>query len=633
MNYYEQMLNEVNVMFNKKLKLFLIALAFMLSISAVAAVDTNSTDDVLAGDVDEEPPSGVANVLSVSDDTLTASSNSNYVLSGQSESSCYSGSNYSFVLSQNNNPVSNASVTVKFNGVSYTQNTDKEGKVSIPLNVNAGNYVISATYGKVVNNSNVKVLPVIYGNDVTKTYSNSKQYTATFLNSDGSPLKNSYVKFKVNGKKYTRKTNSKGVASLDINLNVGNYKIYAIHPKGFKIANLIVIKTSVIAYDVTKHYLSSQVFAAKFYDKNGNVLAKKYITFKAHGNTYKVKTNYKGVAKISIVSQPSTFKMYSINPVTGETKANTIKVLPTLEASKMTVFSDRTSTFKVKLYKDDKLVKNAKVTVYVNGVKNKVKTDSNGVASVNFKLSKGKYFFTSHDPYTGYTISTKITVNAPTINANDVVDAANTTSKYTATLLNADGSVAKNKEMQITLNGKTTTVKTNSYGAASITYKLDVGTYKVTLKDPSNGYSTTKTIKIIKTNVGVSYNKYGVSEDGYSILAIGRASASGELSKYGYTFYVTEFDRTCLYCGSHELYWSIFFAGSETANWGTFPATGNGEGSSAEGIIVCAHCDSDWSVFGHNHGGSGGDLTVITATKSCTKADAYTLKSGKYVSS
>ena len=297
------------------------------------------------------------------------------------------------------------------------------------------------------------------------------------------------------------------------------------------------------------------------------------------------------------------------------------------------MFSDRTSTFKVKLYKDEKLVKNAKVYVYIKNVKKTAKTDANGVASVSFKLAKGTYTFKSYDPYTKDTISTKITVLAPTIKANNVVDAANKTSKFTATLLDKSGNIVKNKEIQFTLNGKTSTVKTNSYGAASITYNLDVGTYKVSLKDPANNYSTTKTIKIIKTNVGVSYNKYGVSEDGYSLLAIGRASASGELSKYGYTFYVTEFDRTCPYCGSHELYWSIFFAGSETANWGTFPATGNGEGSSAEGIIVCAKCDSDWSVFGHNHGGSGGDLTVITATKSCTKEDAYILKSGKYVAS
>lgn len=620
-------------MFNKKIKLFLITLVFMLSISAVSAVDANATDDMLAGDIDEEPPSGSVGALSVSEDTVTADSNQNYVLSSEKTGSYYSGSNYSVVLSQNNNPVENASVSIKVNGVSYSLTTDSDGRASVPLDLKAGTYVISVSAGDTVNDTKVKVLPVVTGKDLTKTYSNSKKYTATFLNSDGSPLKNTKVKFKINGKTYTRKTNSKGVASLEINLKVGTYTVYAVHPNGYSISNKIVIKTSVVASDVTKRYLSSKVFTATFYGKNGKVLSKKYITFKAHGNTFKVKTNSKGVAKLSIISKPTSFKIYSINSATGEKKTNTVKITHTMTASKMTVFSDRTSTFKVKLYKDEKLVKNAKVYVYIKGVKKVAKTDAKGVASVNFKLAKGTYTFKSYDPYTKDTITTKITVLAPTIKASNVVDAANKTSKFTATLVDKNGNIVKNGDISFTLNGKTTTVKTNSYGAASINYNLDEGTYKITLKDPSNNYSTTKTISIIKTNFGVSYNQYGVSEDGYSLLAIGRASASGELSKYGYTFYVTEFDRTCPYCGSHELYWSIFFAGSETANWGKFPATGNGEGSSAEGIIVCAKCDSDWSVFGHNHGGSGGDLTVITPTKSCTKDDAYTLKSGKYVAS
>ncbi|MEE0901842.1 MAG: hypothetical protein UIB31_04870, partial [Methanobrevibacter sp.] len=551
----------------------------MLSISAVAAVDANSTDDMIAGDIDEEPPSGNASVLSVSEETVAAESNANYTISSVDADSYYSGSMYSVVISQDDKPVKNASVTIKVNGVSYDLNTNSKGKVSVPLNLDSGTYVVSTKVGDVSNSEKIKVLPVIKGKDLTKTYSNSKKYTACFYNSDGTPLKKKNVKFTLNGKTYTKKTNANGYASLDIDLKVGTYTIYAVHPKGYKISNKIVIKTSVVASDVSKHYLSSKVFSATFYGKNGKVLSKKYITFKAHGNTFKVKTNSKGVAKLTIISKPTSFKMYSINPSTGEQKTNTVKIVHTMTASKMTVFSDKTSTFKVKLYKDDKLVKNAKVYVYIKGVKKTAKTDSNGIASVSYKLAKGTYTFKSSDPYTGDSISTKITVLAPTIKAYNVVDAANVTSKYTATLLDKDGNIVKNKNIEVTFNGQTTTLKTNSYGAASFNYNLDVGTYKVTLKDPSNGYSTTKTIEIIKSNVGTAYNKYGVSEDGYSLLAIGRASASGELSKYGYTFCVTEFDRTCPCCGSHELYWSIFFAGSETANWGTFPATGNGEGS------------------------------------------------------
>lgn len=619
-------------MFSNKSKIFLITLAFMLSLSAVCAADINSTDEIIAGDSDVEPPSGSENLLSVSEDTQTAGSGENYALTSQS-GSYYSGSNYTVVLSKDNNPVENASVSLNVNGVTYTQNTDTDGRVSVPLDLTAGNYVISAAYEDTLNKSSVKVLPVVKGNDLTKYYSNTKKYSATFLNSDGTPLKSTNVKFILNNKTYTQKTSKKGVASLSINLKPGKYVIYAVHPNGYRISNNITIKSTTSASNVVKHFLSSKVFSAKFLDGNGKALSKKYIKFKAHGTTFNVKTNSKGVAKIAIISDPSTFKITAVNTKTGEKSTKTIKILPTMTAKKMTVFSDKTSKFKVTLYKDEKLVKNAKVYVYIKGVKHSAKTDSNGVAVVKFKLAKGTYKFSSYDPYTESYITTKVTVNDPTIKASDVVGAENKNSVFTATLLNSDGSLAKKTSMQITLNGVTKTVKTNNYGAASITFNLTAGSYKVTCKDLRNGYTTTKTIKVIKSNVGKEYNEYGVSEDGYSLLAVGRPSAAGEMSKYGYSFYMTEFDRTCTYCGGHNLYWSIFFAGSEYGDYGVFPPTGHKENGGAEGIIICADCDCDWSVFGHNHGEGIPDLEIVTPTKACSKDDAYALLSGKYVAS
>ena len=619
-------------MFNKKKSLFLITLVFMLSISAVAAADSNSTDDVIAGEVTEEPPSGGDDLIAASEDALSSSSQNKYVLNSSDADTYYQGYTYDVVLTQDNAPVENASVSISVNGVSYAKSTDSDGKASLLLNLNEGDYVISTSYQNTVNKSKVKVASPIKASDFTKVYKGTKLYKATFLNAKGNPLKNADVKFTICGKTYTKKTNSKGVASLDINLKVGTYTIYVIHPNGQKVSKKVTIKTSLIAANLTKHYLSSKVFTATFYGKDGKLLKNKYVQFVAHGKTFTAKTNSKGVASVSVVSKPSTFKMKSVNTETGQTLTRTVKVLPTMTANKMTVFTDKTSTFKVKLYKNEKLVKNAKVYVYIKGKKKVAKTNEKGVASVSFKLAKGTYSFRSYDPYTKSSIYTKITVKLASINAKDAYGQEGRTGVFTATLLKQDGSLAKNTKMQITLNGVTHTVKTNANGAATLEFNLKKGTYQVTCKDLSTGYTLTKKVTVYEASNGKAYDKYGVSEDGKTILAIGRASASGELSKYGYTFYATEFERTCPYCGSHELYWSIFFAGSETANWGKFPATGQGEGSSAEGIIVCANCDSDWSVFGHNHGGSGGDLKVVTPTHSCNKNDAYTLKNGNYVS-
>ena len=84
-------------------------------------------------------------------------------------------------------------------------------------------------------------------------------------------------------------------------------------------------------------------------------------------------------------------------------------------------------------------------------------------------------------------------------------------------------------------------------------------------------------------------------------------------------------------CGSTELYWSIFWAGNEKGNWGTFPATGRNESGSAEAQIFCKKCDADYSIFGNNHNSAHKDLKVYKKPVKSTKTEAYTLKKGKMV--
>jgi hypothetical protein len=131
------------------------------------------------------------------------------------------------------------------------------------------------------------------------------------------------------------------------------------------------------------------------------------------------------------------------------------------------------------------------------------------------------------------------------------------------------------------------------YGETTTTVKVNVsGTIET--KKKANSTSKSKTTK--KTTKTVTkttyYNKYGLSPDKKKILAIGRISASGDQGSYA-NFYGMEFKNKCPHCGKSELYWSIFYAGNETGDWGTFPATGRKERGSAEGPSCRLYGSSD----------------------------------------
>ena len=620
-------------MFNKKITLILMTLVFMLSMSAVAAVDSNSTDDMIANDVDEEPPSGDLDISSTDETDAGVDEEPVYSLSGSNLVMYYkNGSSYQVTLLDGDEPVVGAEVRFTIKNATFIRVTDEPGIASLRINLSPNTCDVSASYGNASVKNKIKVLPVIIGKDVTKTYKCASKYHAKFLDAQGKPLRNKNVRFILKGKTYVRKTNANGIAYLNLDLPVGNHVIYAVHPNGYKISNKITVKSSIIAYDVVKFYKGPKKFSAIFYGKNGQVLKYKYIRFYAKKTYFYVKTDNRGIARLSIISTPKVFNIVSINPSTGEKKTNKVTVKSPLYASSVTTYSDTTTKFQVRLYQPNgSLAKNVKMNIYVARSKKTVQTNSDGVATLNFKLAKGTYIFKSVDPYTGYTLSRYVYVKLATVQAHDIAAIANQSSTFTATLYNSDGSLAKNTNMEITIGTAKHTIKTNSKGKANVAFNLDAGTYIVSSKDLRNGFTVKTKLFVVQYGAGHTYSRYGVSDDGRTILAIGRPSAANEVSVYGYQFYMVELDRTCSYCGSHNLYWDIFFAGSETTNYGIFPATGNGEGSSAEGIIVCADCDSDWSIFGHNHGGSGGNLRVIVSPVKTTKEVAYILKSGNYV--
>ena len=537
-------------MFGNKMKIFLITLCFMLSVSAVgAASDVGNVvsfdDDVETSDLDVDPPSGIDDINNVT------YSKSEYtrepVIYGEDLSMYYkNGSRYEVSIYQDgkliNSQNNDSKVIFNVNGVNYTKEL-VNGKAFIGINLNPGNYTITTFYhytdGLATKTNNIEVLSTIQANDVVKFFRNGTQYCAKFLDGCGSPLVNASVTFNINGVLYKKQTDYEGVARLNINLFPGKYILTAMHPDGLMYGYNITVLSTIHGDDIVKFFRNGTQYCAKFLDGCGSPLVNSSVIFNINGVFYKKQTDDNGMARLNIDLFPGEYILTAIH-LNGEEKANIIKVLTTISAEDISLIENKSGVFVLKTHDGAR-----NVSITIDGVEYIVQTDDGGVATLNVSLSKGNHAVLSKNLNSGEEIFNTIYV----------------------------------------------------------------------MEDPA----------FIKY-----YSIYGVSPDGKYIMAIGRPSAAGELSKYGYTFYKSVFERICPCCRSDRLYWGIFWAGSETANWGVFPATGLKESGSAEGHIFCAKCDADFSVIdGKNHGGGSKNLIKVISTVSSSKDESYILKNGQ----
>ena len=76
---------------------------------------------------------------------------------------------YATVLNGQGTPLTGATVSLNINGVFYNRTTDKKGIAKLNINLNSGNYVITATGPDGLRQSNnITVLPTIEGKDIKK---------------------------------------------------------------------------------------------------------------------------------------------------------------------------------------------------------------------------------------------------------------------------------------------------------------------------------------------------------------------------------------------------------------------------------------------------------------------------------
>ena len=209
--------------------------------------------------------------------------------------------------------LSGKTITFKLNGKTYTSKTNSKGIASLEIgDLKPGTYKIKyyySTIGEKEYNYGYKNITVskmsakLSAKDVSMNYKDGSEFKVTVKDASGNVLKNINVKFTVNGKSYTQKTNSKGIAKLAINLPVGYYSIYAAVSSGYykgSITKHILVNGS--KFSASDSYVSigqKAYFSVKLVDGKNKPVKGATVKFTIDGKSYNKVTDSSGVAKVN----------------------------------------------------------------------------------------------------------------------------------------------------------------------------------------------------------------------------------------------------------------------------------------------------------------------------------------------
>ncbi|WP_406535634.1 Ig-like domain-containing protein [Methanobrevibacter sp.] len=199
------------------------------------------------------------------------------------------------------------SLEVYIDGKLFKSQKLVSGKASIDLEgLKSGDHDISARYtgtdfkvDEVSTSIEVPAKPTIKASNKKVYYTDNSKYTVKII-LEGKADDDAYVLIKVGGKTFERYTNSKGIVTIKLpKLKPGKYKI-TIWCKDVKVTKTLTVK-NILTLKTVKIKKSAKKLVLKATLKKGKKAIKgKYVTFKFKGKTYKVKTNKKGVAKLTI---------------------------------------------------------------------------------------------------------------------------------------------------------------------------------------------------------------------------------------------------------------------------------------------------------------------------------------------
>ncbi|WP_405305552.1 hypothetical protein [Methanobrevibacter sp.] len=318
-------------------------------------------------------------------------------------------------------------ITLIINNKTYNS-TINDGKAIIDLSElpnGTYDYEINYSGNKIYNpfksNGNLKVghIATINANDMETTYGEQSYFIATFYESNGAPLSNKYVAFKINNDETPIKTDSNGVAKLPIELNPGEYNITSINDyTGESIVNKLIVKAA-----DPKPIDDKNIVIPSLDGGSGTVIlpndANGIITLDIAGKPYNFTVvngvcdvqlpeldngfygyvlTYSGDSKYTSFTKTGSFTISKPITPTNQNNSNTPtnQNTPTSTTKKVAKTTISLKTVKVKksakklvlqatLKKGSKALSGKKITFKFNGKKYTAKTNKKGIAKVTIK--------------------------------------------------------------------------------------------------------------------------------------------------------------------------------------------------------------------------------------------------------
>ena len=378
-------------------------------------------------------------------------------------------------------------VTTKFNGKTYSSKVEN-GKAIITIpDLEYGNYTLPITYsGDDLYNPTVTTVNItvnkntvnINAGNLTKYYKDPQKFTVTVTDAKGQPATNKTVEITINGVTYTRTTDETGTASLNINLNSGEYPVI-VAVDDVKVNSTVFVKATIDASDVVKVFRNDTQYYATFVDVNGTPTPNIMVSFNVNGVIYNRATDDNGTAKLNINLPSGEYILTATNTVTGEKMSNVIKVLSVIESSDLTKYFRNASQFIVRIHTADGGYVGAgeEVRFNINGMIYAKKTNATGHAKININLPQGLYTITTY--YKDFSQGNSIEV-LPTLTAEDLSMKYMDGSQFKAQLVDGQGKPYPKQDVRFNINGVFYNRATDSDGVAKLNIRLLSGQYIIT---------------------------------------------------------------------------------------------------------------------------------------------------------